>query len=224
MAEVKVTPLYGARTALLEVGSVRILLNCGWDASFDETQLDSLEAVVKDVDLVLLTHHGLEHLGALPRAVGRLGLTAPIYCTLPVHKMGQMTLYDAQVAMVSEHGEAFSTDKYSLDDLDAAFDKVKPLKFSQHLTLAGKGAGIELTPYSAGHTIGGAFWRIVQNGTDEIVFAIDLNHKRSVRPCAIDVENSVEPCAALRRAGTSACDDHRDRARITPPQILPVAE
>ena len=32
---VRVTPLFGARTALVEIGNVHILLNCGWDVSFD---------------------------------------------------------------------------------------------------------------------------------------------------------------------------------------------
>ena len=32
--------------------------------------------------------------GALPVAVGRLGLSCPIYATVPVYKMGQMFLYD----------------------------------------------------------------------------------------------------------------------------------
>ena len=33
-------------------------------------------------------------LGALPVAVGKLGLSCPIYATVPVYKMGQMFLYD----------------------------------------------------------------------------------------------------------------------------------
>ena len=34
------------------------------------------------------------HLGALPYIVCSLGVTCPIYATVPVHKMGQMFLYD----------------------------------------------------------------------------------------------------------------------------------
>ena len=43
---------------------------------------------------VLLSHPDPAHLGALPCLVGRLGLGAPIYATGPVHKMGQMFMYD----------------------------------------------------------------------------------------------------------------------------------
>ena len=189
MTEVRCTPLYGARTALVEIGSVHILLNCGWDVAFDVASLEPLREVASKINLVLLTHHSLEHLGGLPLAFGRLGIDAPIYCTVPVHKMGQMTLYDAHSAMVNEHGERFSEETFGLDDVDAAFDRIKTLKFSQHLVI--KGTGIEVTPYAAGHTIGGAFWRIVYDGTDEVIFAVDLNHKR----CGV-----APGCGAARRS------------------------
>jgi hypothetical protein len=34
------------------------------------------------------------YLGALPYLVGKMGLSCPIYATVPVYKMGQMFLYD----------------------------------------------------------------------------------------------------------------------------------
>ena len=43
---------------------------------------------------VLLSHSDPTHLGALPYLVGRCGLAAPVYATSPVHKMGQMAMYD----------------------------------------------------------------------------------------------------------------------------------
>jgi cleavage and polyadenylation specificity factor subunit 2 len=46
------------------------------------------------VDAVLLSHPDTLHLGALPYAVKKLGLSAPIYCTRPVNKMGLMYMYD----------------------------------------------------------------------------------------------------------------------------------
>lgn len=46
------------------------------------------------IDAVLLSHSDTSHLGALPYLVGKAGLKVPIYATLPVHKMGQMFMYD----------------------------------------------------------------------------------------------------------------------------------
>jgi Cft2 family RNA processing exonuclease len=41
---------------------------------------------------------------------------------------------------------------FSLDDVDAAFEKFKSLKYSQHLKFSegGRGAGVTITPYAAG--------------------------------------------------------------------------
>ena len=50
--------------------------------------------VVGKIDAVLLSYPDCPHLGALPYAVGKLGLSCPIYATVPVYKMGQMFLYD----------------------------------------------------------------------------------------------------------------------------------
>ena len=49
---------------------------------------------VPEIDAVLLSHSDTAHLGALPYLVGKKGLKAPVFATLPVHKMGQMYMYD----------------------------------------------------------------------------------------------------------------------------------
>lgn len=50
------------------------------------------------IDAVLLSHSDTSHLGALPYLVGKAGLKVPVYATLPVHKMGQMFMYDHYLA------------------------------------------------------------------------------------------------------------------------------
>ena len=64
---------YSTRPALirvLQVGGVTILLDCGWDIHFDPALLEPLREVVKRVDLVLISHSDLEHLGVRPNAQG----------------------------------------------------------------------------------------------------------------------------------------------------------
>lgn len=46
------------------------------------------------------------------------------------------------------------------EEVDAAFDAFKELKFSQRLQLRGKGQGISVMPLPAGHLLGGSMWRI----------------------------------------------------------------
>lgn len=49
---------------------------------------------INQIDAVLLSHPDVLHLGALPYAVGSLGMKCPVYATVPVYKMGQMFMYD----------------------------------------------------------------------------------------------------------------------------------
>ncbi|GFR46474.1 hypothetical protein Agub_g8051 [Astrephomene gubernaculifera] len=119
---IRFTPLSGVGDEeplcyLLEIDNFTILLDCGWDESFDEALLEPIKRVLPRVDAVLLSHPDLAHLGALPYLVGQCGLRAPIYSTKPVRRMGEMFLFEACLSKqaVSE----FS--RFSLDDVDSAF-------------------------------------------------------------------------------------------------------
>ena len=50
--------------------------------------------VCSKVDAVLLSHPDVLHLGALTYAKKNLGLSAPVYLTEPVLRLGQLTMYD----------------------------------------------------------------------------------------------------------------------------------
>lgn len=73
-------------------------------------------------------------MGALPYAIGKLGLNCPIYATIPVYKMGQMFLYD----LYQSHFNMEDFDTFSLDDVDATFEKMIQLKYNQSVPLKGK--------------------------------------------------------------------------------------
>ena len=42
----------------------------------------------------------------------------------------------------------------------------------------GKGHGLSITPFAAGHLVGGAMWKIGKDEGEDIVYAIDYNHKK----------------------------------------------
>jgi len=44
--------------------------------------------------------------------------------------------------------------------------------------VSGKGHGLQITPLPAGHMIGGTMWKIVKEAEEEIVYAVDFNHKK----------------------------------------------
>ncbi|KAI9013228.1 beta-lactamase-like protein [Gaertneriomyces semiglobifer] len=177
-AYIKFTPLSGAHNEdplcyLLEIDEAKLLLDCGWRDAFDPEELNELKRVAKHVDAVLFSHADIEHLGAYPYALGKLGLNCPSYATVPIHDMGQVCMYDAYQSKCDV--QEFNT--FNLDHVDAAFEKMVQLRYSQPYSLSGKCKGITITAYGAGHTVGGTVWRI-RKDTDEVVYAVDYNHKK----------------------------------------------
>ena len=196
-----------------------LLLDCGWDASFDAAALEKLAAVAPNIDAVLLSHSSLAHVGALPRARSRFGLRCPVYATTPIYRMGQLGLYDAY-KIGSKHtneGAAATFDEaaFSLDEVDEAFDAIKELQFAQAVKLAGKraasGAGasntpatLTIAPHPAGHTVGGCFWRL-SVGAEEILYCPEYNHmKERHLPAGVLPElvaqTGAKPTSSSRRA------------------------
>uniref|UniRef100_A0A3Q3WY85 Cleavage and polyadenylation specificity factor subunit 2 n=1 Tax=Mola mola TaxID=94237 RepID=A0A3Q3WY85_MOLML len=174
---------------LLQVDEFRLLLDCGWDENFSMDIIDAMKRYVHQVDAVLLSHPDPIHLGALPYAVGKLGLNCTIYATIPVYKMGQMFMYDLYQSR--NNSEDFTL--FTLDDVDCAFDKIQQLKYSQIVNLKGKGHGLSIMPLPAGHMIGGTIWKIVKDGEEEIVYAVDFNHKREIHLNGCTLESISRP-------------------------------
>ena len=139
-SQIKFTQLYGVvdppLCSLLEINSFTFLIDCGWTEEFDVTLLEPLKEAIPRVDAVLLSHPDTAHLGALPYAIGHLGLKAPIYATQPTCRMGQMFMYDQYLS----HHATSEFDVFDLDDVDTAFDyqTVHQLKFQQNLKLTGE--------------------------------------------------------------------------------------
>uniref|UniRef100_A0A1B0GEA0 Cleavage and polyadenylation specificity factor subunit 2 n=1 Tax=Glossina morsitans morsitans TaxID=37546 RepID=A0A1B0GEA0_GLOMM len=194
---------------ILQVDEVRILLDCGWDEKFDATFIKDLKRHVHTIDAVLLSHPDVYHLGALPYLVGKLGLNCPIYATIPVHKMGQMFMYDLYMS----HFNMYDFDLFSLDDVDAAFDKIIQLKYNQTFSLKGKGYGITITPLPAGHMIGGTIWKILKVGEEDIVYAMDFNHKKERHLNGCELERFQRPSLLITDAFNALYQQARRRAR-----------
>jgi cleavage and polyadenylation specificity factor subunit 2 len=160
---VKFTPLIGAQdnsqtvAYLLEIDSAKILLDCGWN--FDN--LESIEAIKKyflankriapSIDVVLLSHADLDHLGGYANADAKFGLDCPCFATTPVHDMGLQLIQDVIASKLRQREEQ----ELTLEEANRAFGKITLLRYSQPYTLSGTCAGIIITAFGAGHTIGG---------------------------------------------------------------------
>ena len=194
---------------ILQVDEFRFLLDCGWNEKFDPEFMKELRRYANQIDAVLLTYPDPLHLGALPYMVGKCGLSCPIYATIPVYKMGQMFMYDL---FQSWHNTSEFT-LFTLDDVDAAFDKIIQLKYNQSVSMKGKGFGLTITPLPAGHMIGGTIWKIVKIGEEDIIYATDFNHKKERHLNGCELEKLQRPSLFITDAFNATYQQARRRTR-----------
>lgn len=199
---------------MLQIDEFKFLLDCGWDENFDMDFIKELKRHINTIDAVLISHSDPIHLGALPYAVGKLGLNCPIYATLPVYKMGQMFMYDLYQA----HRNVSEFDLFTLDDVDAAFDRIVQLKYNQSIDMKGKGLGLRITPLPAGHSLGGTVWRIAAPGEEDIVYAPDFNHKKERHLNGCEIERLMRP--SLMLLGAMNADYVQQRRRLRDEKLM----
>ncbi|KAJ3290511.1 cleavage and polyadenylation specificity factor subunit 2 [Rhizoclosmatium sp. JEL0117] len=178
MSLVRFTSLTGANDGstacvshVLQVDNCRILLDCGASGQFDPIDFRALGGMAKNIDAVLLTHADPQHLGGYAYAHAKLGLTCPCYATGPVAELGKLCMREFVHSLRASQDFVL----FGADEINAAFDSIVSLRYSQQTPLTGKGTGITVTAFQAGHSLGGTFWKI-KKGTDEILYAVDYNH------------------------------------------------
>ncbi|KAJ7638939.1 beta-lactamase-like protein [Roridomyces roridus] len=66
----------------------------------------------------------------------------------------------------------------TLNEVQEAFDSVNTLRYSQPTRLQGKCQGLTITPFNAGHTVGGTIWKIRSPSSGTIMYAVNVNHMR----------------------------------------------
>ncbi|KAI9473187.1 beta-lactamase-like protein [Coemansia mojavensis] len=157
---------------LLEIDEAKILLDCGSFADYSGEGLARLQRVARQVDAVLLSHPDMAHVGAYPLAFKQYGLTCQAYATQATHMMGALCLQDTVKTLMARQ----EFDLFNVRDVNAAFDNVTALQYSQPKALMRHGH-IVVTAYAAGHTIGGTIWTI-SNGAETVLYATDFNHTR----------------------------------------------
>ena len=167
-----------ALSYLIEVDQSRILLDCGApeDLSFEADDLPSaLERLGPTIDAVLLVHADMSHIGLYAYAYAHYGLRCPVYATLPVQTMGRLQMLETVHAWRQEDTQRYVPTEAEVDE---AFDAIRALRYMQPTPLEGRCAGLVLTAYHAGHSLGGTVWKLRSPSVGTIVMALDWNHHR----------------------------------------------
>ncbi|ATZ47207.1 Bccft2 [Botrytis cinerea B05.10] len=190
-----------ASQSLLELdGGIKVLIDVGWDETFDVEKLRELEKQIPTLSLILLTHATVPHIAAYAHCCKHFPLFTriPVYATHPVIALGRTLLQDLYcstplASTIIPTTSSFLLQSPTKEEINYYFSLVRPLKYSQpHQPLN----GVTITAYNAGHSLGGTIWHI-QHGLESIVYAVDWNQAR---------ENVLAGAAWLGGAGAGGAE------------------
>ncbi|RCK62607.1 Cleavage factor two protein 2 [Candida viswanathii] len=164
------------KAGLLEFDNeFRILTDPSWNGN-DVDSVLFIEKHLKEVNVILLSHSTEEFISGfilLCVKFPKLMSTIPIYSTLPVNQLGRVSTVEYYRAngMLGPVNSAI----IELDEVDNWFDKINLLKYQQSVNLFDN--RVVITPYNAGHTLGGTFW-LVTKRVDRVIYAPAWNHSK----------------------------------------------
>jgi Cft2 family RNA processing exonuclease len=167
----------GASSAIVEIGSARILVDCGIRMS-GEHRLPDLAALKQthagQLDAVLLTHAHMDHSGALP-VLHQHFPQVPVYTTAPTRGLVEVLLRDSLNIMRAKAESEGELPLYAPAAVNSLIEQIIPVPFGSPLQI-GK-TGIAATWFPAGHILGAASVGIegIEHGrTIKVLFSGDI--------------------------------------------------
>ncbi len=168
----------GASSAIVEIGSGRVLVDCGIRMNRADV-LPDLEAITKSrlthLDAVLVTHAHMDHSGALP-VLHQHFPSVPIYCTGPTRKLVEVLLRDALNIMRSKAETEGELPLYSKPTVESMLDRMIAVPAGSPLEIGN--SGLVATWFPAGHILGAASVGIegIERGrTRRVLFSGDIS-------------------------------------------------
>jgi Cft2 family RNA processing exonuclease len=144
----------GASSAIVEIGSARVLIDCGIRMS-GEHRLPDLAAIRQThaghIDAVLLTHAHMDHSGALP-VLHQHFPGIPVYATAPTRGLVEVLLRDSINIMRARAESEQELPLYSQPAVDSLLEKMIPTPFGSPIEIGR--TGVTATWFPAGHILG----------------------------------------------------------------------
>lgn len=166
----------GANCTLIEIGPFKLVIDCGINPkNVGLTAIPNLDLLDGHViDLGILTHCHLDHLGALPLLVKKVpGIE--IIMSIPSQMLYQRMLQNSVNVMRRQREESYIPEYplYDRDDIDRLANHVYPIMYGKTKVLEKEGEQLSVTLHPAGHVVGAAGIELVYNNR-KIFFTGDV--------------------------------------------------
>ncbi|MDX2034352.1 MAG: MBL fold metallo-hydrolase [Blastocatellia bacterium] len=146
----------GASSAIVEIGSARVLIDCGMRMS-GEHRLPDLAAIQQahggQLDAVLLTHAHMDHSGALP-VLHQHFPSVPILATAPTRGLVEVLLRDSINIMRARAESESELPLYSPAAVESLLERMIPAPIGSAIEIGR--TGLTATWFPAGHILGAA--------------------------------------------------------------------
>lgn len=190
--------------------TMNILADPGWDG---KTDLSYLAPIIPKIDLILLSQTTVKYLGAYAYLLHKYPILKKIktYATFPIAKLGRLStieLYRSVGLIGPIEGSIME-----IEDIESSFNSINMLNYAHSISLQGKLAGITITAYNSGHTLGGSVW-LLNKQAEKVVYAPVWNHSKDLflRPCKLLGQSSLaRPTTFLSGSDLGSSVSHRKR-------------
>lgn len=188
MSKIKITFAGGAGTAtgsnfLLEVGKVKILIDCGLfqgEKLAEDENRENFSYNPKDIDFLFITHGHLDHVGRIPK-LAKEGFNGQIISTEATKDIGELVLRDSVGILGKEAERAGLLPIFVESDVDHAMSLWKGIKYHQEILIDSEDSSIgeiKVTLFDSGHILGSSLVVFDIKGK-RIMFTGDLGNSPS---------------------------------------------
>ena len=174
---------------LLEINGLKVLIDCGLFQGGKKTEEKNYEDFpfnVQDIDIVLITHGHLDHIGRLPILLNK-GYKGDILATNSTNHIAEVILKDSAKIQQEDYKRNLRKAQrkgkegkvreplYTTDDIPQVLSSLKRIEFNEDIHLGNKVVA-KFRP--SGHILGSAFIEI-NSPEGKIIFSGDLGNYES---------------------------------------------